>query len=132
MPGRPEQRQDLGQRHVRGDRDDVGARHHDVADPELVEAQHVLEHQPLARRQVAGFAGLRERLAQVLAQGFAPAVPEPGTEAVEPSLGLAVRAGLRLAVAHAGSRYGSAMPSRASAATSSPSIASASGSVPWS
>ncbi len=34
-----------------GDRDDVGARHHHVADAALAQAQHVGEHRPLLRRR---------------------------------------------------------------------------------
>ncbi len=37
-------------------RDDVGARHHDVADSALAQTQDVLEHPAFFRRE-AGFAG---------------------------------------------------------------------------
>ena len=39
------------------DRDDVGARHHDVVDPALAQAQDILEHPALVRRE-AGFGPL--------------------------------------------------------------------------
>ena len=52
--GRPSRNrlEQFGERRCSADRDDVGARHHDVVDADAAEAEHVLEHRPLLRREV--------------------------------------------------------------------------------
>ena len=51
-----EERDQLGERGLLLDRDDVRAGHHDVGDRDLAEAEQVGQHQPLLRAQVLGFA----------------------------------------------------------------------------
>lgn len=85
MPGGAEQRQQVAERRIRRDRDDVGARHHDVGDAALAQAQHVREHRPLLRGQVGDSAAvLRQRLGDVFADRTAMAQAEPVEELAEP------------------------------------------------
>ncbi len=50
------ERNELGQRRLLFDRDDVGARHHDIGDRDVPEPQQIGQHEPLLRAELLGFA----------------------------------------------------------------------------
>ena len=80
-------------------RDDVGARHHDVLDRELAEAEDIAEHGALLRaeRVAAGFLAAGERVLDHLAQIRLFAEAEPAEQALEPGRFLFRRLVARLA-----------------------------------
>ena len=67
-------------------RDDVGARNHDVFDGELAEAENVAEHGALLRAEgvAAGFLAAGERILDHLAQVWLFAKSEAGEQTLEP------------------------------------------------
>ena len=82
MAGLADHAQDLAQRHVGADRDDVGARHHDVLDAQVVQAEDVAHHGALLGREDGIGAGVLQRVLNVVAdRGGAEA--EDGADAVE-------------------------------------------------
>ena len=69
MAGLEEARQQLAEADVDLDGLDVGARHHDVVDAHIAQAQDVGEHRPLFRREAGGgIVGRGERVGEILAQ----------------------------------------------------------------
>ena len=69
MAGRAKQRQNLMQRCVGGDGDDVGPGDHDVGDADIVQSQHVLENGPFLRREVVAGPALVKGILNVIAHG---------------------------------------------------------------
>ena len=67
MAGGAEQSEQLAQRSVGGDGDDVGARHHDVGDANVVQSEHVLQDRALLRREVAVAVRALERVLDIVA-----------------------------------------------------------------
>ncbi len=67
MAGGAEQSQHLDEAAVQRDGDDVGARNHDVLDLHLVQAEHILQHGALLRRDVDFGRRIGERILDVVA-----------------------------------------------------------------
>ena len=82
VAGGAEDAQHLAQRRVDIDRDDIGARQHHVLDPELVQAEHVFQHDAFLRREIARRGIGRERLVELLARRRA-AHAERGAQPLE-------------------------------------------------
>ena len=76
VAGRPEQVQDLPQTRVERNRDDVGARQHDVGHPHVVQRQHVLQDGALLRRELRGGAFV-DRILDVVADGAGRETEQP-------------------------------------------------------
>ena len=91
MAGGAEQVEQFAERRVGRDRDDVGARHHDVVDADAVEAEHVLEHRPLLGREVRILDRFGEGVLEVVADGFAGFEAEADQDAVIPVVAQASR-----------------------------------------
>ena len=68
------------------DRLDVGARHHDVVDAHLAQAEDVGEHRPLFRREAAGDVLGGERVGEILADRAGALQADGGAQLVDPAL----------------------------------------------
>ena len=75
MPGGAEGQQDFLQVVVDGNGDDVGTRYHHVADAHLAQAEDVLQHQPLLRREI--------RVVRIVFEGFLDVVADRGLAETE-------------------------------------------------
>ena len=62
MPRRPEDPQQITKPRINRHGNNIGARHHDVVNPLRPQPQHVLQHFPLARREIIRRARFRQRL----------------------------------------------------------------------
>ena len=81
---------DVGKRHRHINRIDIGARHHDILDPDVAQLQHVAEHDALFVGQFVGFAmAVVEYIGQALPQIIA------GADAEEPARPLPQRPAAR-------------------------------------
>ena len=69
MAGGPERRQHRRERGVDRHADDIGARHHHVADPDFMQSEHILEHGPLLRTEIVGDRRVVERVFDIVADG---------------------------------------------------------------
>jgi hypothetical protein len=69
-----EQRHETGERHLLLDRNDIGARNHDIGNQQLAEFEQVAEHQTFLRAQLLGLAlAFLDHLFQALANLRVPA-----------------------------------------------------------
>ena len=96
-------------------RDDVGARHHDVLDGELAEAEDAAEHAALLRTQCVALAA-RQRVLDQLAQIRLLAETERGEQALEPGrllVGLARLLGRQILFGDRGVAHGDTTARRA-------------------
>ena len=85
-----EQLQQLGDRRVLVDGDDVGARHHDVVDAQRAEPQQAQQHLALGGRERGlGLVLGLERLLERVAQRLRPREAEPRAQRLQPALAAA-------------------------------------------
>lgn len=68
MAGCAEGRENVAERGVERDRDDVRARHHDVGDAQFVQAEHVGQERAFFLREVAALRRFGDRLLDVVAR----------------------------------------------------------------
>jgi hypothetical protein len=85
MAGLEERREEIAEAGVDRHCLDVGARDHDVVDAGLAQAEDVVQHRPLFRREAALVLG-GKRLGDFLAEVAGVLQSESGAELVEPRL----------------------------------------------
>ena len=84
VSGGAEKLEQFAERRLERHRHDIDPRHHHVVDADAVEAEHVLQHRPLLRREVL-LADLGERFLQVVADRIAGLQADARQQAVVPA-----------------------------------------------
>ena len=88
-----EQAEQVAERRLERNRDDIGARDHHVVDPQAVEPEDVLEHRPLVRRERRVRAGFRQGVFQIVPDRVAGLHMEQMEQAFVPGFARAFSAG---------------------------------------
>ena len=83
VTGRAENAQQIAQRNIEIDGDNIGARHHHVIDAAAAQGQHVFEHFLFARREVIARTALGQGIGKIIADAGVVAKPDPAFQPVE-------------------------------------------------
>src|SRR5215207_4935898 len=90
MAGCLKDREKVGKGDVEGNRDDVGAWHHDVVDPFAAQAENVAQHRPLLGREARLGIGARllQRVLEIVADRWRGPDPERNLDTLEEALAM--------------------------------------------